>query len=56
MVQSIESLDTGTTLEDQGLTPADVTWRRKDTGAIRTGYTYFANGRGYNWHLDLEVN
>lgn len=56
VVQSIESLDTGATLEDQGLTPADVTWRRKDTGAIRTGYTYFANGRGYNWHLDLEVN
>ncbi|MEJ8598485.1 T9SS type A sorting domain-containing protein [Riemerella anatipestifer] len=56
VIQRIESLDTGATLEDQGLTPADVTWTRKDTGAIRTGYTYFANGRGYNWRLNLEVN
>lgn len=56
VVQNIKSLNKEATLEDQGLTPADVTWKRKDTGAMQTGYTYFANGRGNRWHIDVEVS
>lgn len=42
-------------LADMGVPPSNVTWKRLDTGQIRTGYTYTAHQPGYNWSFDVEV-
>lgn len=49
------SNDSSLTLEEQGVTPENVIWRRLDNGQTRTGYSYFAIGSGYNWSFDVEV-
>lgn len=46
----------GASLEDMGLTPTSVVWKRLDTGQTRTGYTYSAHAPGYNWSFDVEIN
>lgn len=51
----LESSNPEASLDDQGLTPTQVIWKRLDTGATRTGYTYFANGLSYNWSYDVEI-
>lgn len=51
----VKSSDLYATLADQGVTATDVIWKRLDNGATRTGFSYFANGPGYNWSFDVEV-
>lgn len=45
----------GASLEDMGLTPTSIVWKRLDTGQTRTGYTYSAHAPGYNWSFDVEI-
>ncbi len=56
VIFNAESTDANATLEDQGLIPSKFTWKRLDTGQIKTGFSYFANGSSYNWHFDVKVD
>lgn len=43
----LETLNKEVTLDDQGLTPNQVEWKRLDTGEINPGYSYFAEQERY---------
>lgn len=42
-------------LEEMGVPPTNIVWKRLDNGQTRTGYTYSAHAPGYNWSFDVEV-
>lgn len=52
---SAASGSSNASLEDMGLSPTNVVWKRLDNGQTRTGYTYSAHAPGYNWSFDVEV-
>ncbi|MGH1517724.1 hypothetical protein [Chryseobacterium sp. JK1] len=43
-------------LEDQGITPNNFMWKRTDDGSTQTGFSYSANGFGYDWSFFVETS
>lgn len=51
----VESAVSGVSLEDMGLTPNSVVWKKVGTTYSTTGYSYTGRGAGYNWSFDVDI-
>lgn len=43
-------------LEDQGISPDNFIWKKLDDGSTHTGFSYSANGFGYDWSFLVETS
>ncbi|WP_336687917.1 hypothetical protein [Chryseobacterium bernardetii] len=43
-------------LEDQGINPNNFIWKKLDDGSTQTGFSYSANGFGYDWSFLVETS
>lgn len=50
-----KSTDANVTLDEQGLSPTNVEWRRLDNNQIKSGYSYFTIFPNYKSSFDLEI-
>lgn len=51
----VESVLPGVSLEDMGLTPDKVIWKKAGTTYTKTGYSYTGRGADYNWSFDVDI-